>query len=121
MSEKKDIRNFMELDARCCDELDWKDGKIVASYECWFDEDGYFGTETRNDRNKHVKFFTALDPETGHVSPVVQVETPEGITDVPFNFTPMEEGYFLGLMQACCRKTEQLNLRELHIMFDIFL
>lgn len=118
MAEKKEEAGSREdlagLDVRCCDELIWTENcKVEATYECWFDVDRYFGTDTRDDPEKWVNFYTLWDPKTGHVTPVVHVDSPDGITEVPFSFTPAEEAFFFGLMQEYCIRTEGMTLLEL--------
>lgn len=46
------------------------------------------------------------------MSQVIHVDSPEETMEDPFTFTPMEEGYFPGLMQVCCQRKEPETPKE---------
>lgn len=106
--------DITEKDIRCVDELLIEDGCIEATYELWFDVDQYFGTDTNDDEDTWINFYTEWIPETGQVRAVVTVDSPMGTESTRFPLSCKEQEFFYRMMNAYCKKTSHgLCLRDL--------
>ena len=91
-----------------------ENGNYSVGYEYWFDVDEYFGTQTRDDPDCWVNFYTEWNPKTGKVTPTVHVDTPDGIISIEKEFTPEEEAFFLKKMQDYAREGYGESLEEMY-------
>ena len=73
---------------------------INAEYECWFDVDKVFGTDTKGHDDRTVDFYTDYYPEDGHMlATVVVKDSNGGDTDFNYDLSDKEKEFLLDMME----------------------
>ncbi len=78
---------------------------INAEYECWFDVDKVFGTDTKGYDDRTVDFYTDYYPEDGRMTATVVVKDSNGgDTDYNYDLSDKEKEFLLDMMNKQAEK-----------------
>ena len=99
-------------DIRCCDELMITDDSIEATYELWFEVDKYFGTNTKNNDNAWINFYTYWHPD-GTITSKYSVDDMPNYESFDWELTEEEVEFFRNKMENYCQQCDEMSLMEL--------
>ena len=99
-------------DIRYCDELMITDDSIEATYELWFEVDKYFGTNTKNNDNAWINFYTYWHPD-GTITAKYSVDDMPNYESFDWELTEEEVKFFRNKMESYCQQCDEMSLIEL--------
>ena len=105
-------RTLADVDIRCDGDIMVEADHICFSWECWFDVDRMFGTNTRDDDDKWVNFYTSWYPD-GRVEAIYMEDSSSICHDHAYELSEKEKEALLEKMEAYCKQEEGLSLSEL--------
>jgi hypothetical protein len=99
-------------DVRCCDELVIWGDHIDAIYELWFEVDKYFGTETQDDDDTWINFYTNWYPD-GTMKACYVLDSSNSSEEFDWELTDEEKEFFINKMEEYCQQCCGKSLMEL--------
>ena len=111
----KRLINLLDQDIRCIDEIYvFQDEKYLNfMWELWFNVDEYFGTDTINDKDAWINFYTNWYPETDTITAVYEVKTEESATEYEWELTNEEQEFLRSKMENYCSAKYDCSLSAL--------
>ena len=112
--------NLLDQNIRCCDELIIVPEKkcININWETWFDVDMYFGTNTSNDEDAWVNFYTDWFPETDTMVGIYVVDTDNSSTEYNWELTEAEQKFLKEKAESHCKEKYGCSLLDLWNQYD---
>ena len=104
--------DITKQDIRCCDEICVEDDCINIEYELWFDVDKYFGTDTKNNENVWINFYTNWN-SNGEIRAEYFVSSDSSDESHNWELTDREKKFFLEKMENYCKHVTGKTLQEL--------
>ena len=110
------MSDLSNVNIRCCDDIHYETEPkehLNFAWECWFDVDAVFGTNTKDDDGTWINFYTNWYPD-GTVDAFYFVESDDKIDEFDYSLTEEETAALLDKMEKhCVRYTGGYTLSEL--------
>ena len=81
------------------------DGLLDFAWELWFDVDAYFGTNTKDDDNMWINFYTDYNPQTDDITACYTIDSPNDVVTEDWELTRDEKLFIRSKMEQYCKKT----------------
>jgi len=105
-------KTLADVDIMCEGEIMVEDDYINFSWDCWFDVDKMFGTDTRDDDDMWVNFYTNWYPD-GSVKAIYIVKSNTGDKAYEYALSEKEKKFLLEKMDDyCVWHTDGLSLED---------
>lgn len=98
--------SLLTADIRCCDDVIRTDeDQLEFAWECWFDVDAYFGTNTQCSDDKWIDFMTYWGRYDNDITAIYVIDGDDGLEQHEWVLTDEEKAYLREKMEAYIGKS----------------